>query len=180
MVFHFNNIVNFNQQSLQQLVDNMAVWAIDNAFPCLPGDYEFQGLFGRSVAEQIGFVASNTDNAGLTGDDLGETSDGQSSICITTRTPFAGKSARGRKYWPGVKDARVANNRVEASWLTIVNTALSALIGIGNVGTNWVWVVRSLEFNKVPRAQGAVFTIVRTTATSDVVASQQRRKPKRS
>lgn len=94
--------------------------------------------------------------------------------CASNRTGLRGRNYRGRFYWPGMPSTYVTStNTVTAAFVAAVQAALGVLLTPANVA-NFIWVIASRYFNKLPRATGIVTPV--TAVVGDLTLDSQRRR----
>lgn len=97
------------------------------------------------------------------------------SNCITVKfnTAFRGRSARGRNYVSGIREADVIGNVVDADFAADLVTAYNTLVSAPPTGWNWVLVSHYTELE--PREEGVFFDILSASIVDRNVDSQRRR-----
>lgn len=159
--------------------------AVSNAIitewlPILPNSVRFTEMFMRSMHVQNGPQATFP-FPGVTGQ--GQVLIGalpnNVSLCVSLRSNFAGRSARGRLYWIALYESVVTLNTVDAAHVTAITEAVRQLdVNITSLGFQWMIV--SFISNGVPRPGGPVYFEVNDVLVVDpVVDSQRRRLPGR-
>lgn len=100
------------------------------------------------------------------------------SYCVSLRSGWTGRSARGRWYVLAVAlNQRLGENRVTSTFRTAITGALQDLIDDTDAAGNALVVV-SYTNNGAPRVGGPVyFKYLTATTSDDVLDSQRRRKP---
>lgn len=100
------------------------------------------------------------------------------SYCVSLRTGFIGRSARGRFYILGVPTGVMTlQNRINAAYRTNITNTIGAL-RTTIASTGFLQVIVSYISNGVPRPGGPVYFVVQSaTTTDDIVDSQRRRRP---
>lgn len=99
------------------------------------------------------------------------------SVCIVAshRTPFTGRSFRGRSYMPGLTEANVGGNGVDGALVSAVGDYFSALAtGLGSISADLV--VYSL-FAAGAQRTVPVATVITSTIVNSRVDTQRRRLP---
>jgi len=99
-------------------------------------------------------------------------------VVLTKRTLLRGRSFRGRIYHPGLYEAIVVGNTVDAGAVVSFINAYTQLKAFPTATTTWEMVVVSKFQNKVPLLVG-VTTPVLSLDSDGVVDSQRRRLPRR-
>lgn len=100
------------------------------------------------------------------------------SYCVSLRTGFIGRSARGRFYILGVPTGVMTlQNRINSAYRTNITNTVAALRTTISA-TGFLQVIVSFVSNGVPRPGGPVYFVVASaTTTDDIVDSQRRRRP---
>jgi len=95
--------------------------------------------------------------------------------CVSLRTGFTGRSARGRLFLPGLTETQIAGNTIDPAWVNNITTAFEELRTI--LATNYSgggWSVTSFINAGVPRTAGRQLPI--TTVQVDSRVDTQRRR----
>lgn len=105
---------------------------------------------------------------------------GNVTFCITLQTGFAGRSQRGRIYWPGLWNSVVgntpSNNVITAATATSFVNIVNALIAsIAAIGSGYALVVVSYRTNGAWRIT-AQNTVITNAAYADLTVDSQRRR----
>jgi len=100
------------------------------------------------------------------------------SYCVSLRSGFIGRSARGRFYVLGVPSGvMTSQNRVNSAYRTNITNTVGAL-RTTIAGTGFLQVIVSFVSGGVPRPGGPVYFVLQSaTTTDDIVDSQRRRRP---
>lgn len=109
---------------------------------------------------------------------LGNSMSNNCSCAISFRTPFRGRSYRGRNYPPGLPEGYQENNRVLPAWQNAWLQFYAALFGRANDNSTPLGVI-SRYANKNPRVVGQITPITAILFVDNVVDSQRRRLPGR-
>lgn len=174
--FHVNVLGEPTSGNLATLNGAVQAWINTHYLPRLPDEVAITEVRLTSLHQQNGIQLSspmNVTGAGTTGAMPNEVT-----LCVSLRTGFVGRSARGRFYLLGLPlDVMDTQNRVLAAYRSAVATALQALIsGINAAG--FVMVIVSYITNNAPRVGGPVYFVVSSAVvTDDIVDSQRRRRP---
>jgi hypothetical protein len=114
----------------------------------------------------------------VTGGIVGNSLPNESSFCISLRSNFRGRSARGRFFTLSVNQAQMADdNNLTATAAGLFVAALNTLRSNIAVGGRALSIV-SYRFNNAPRPGGPVYyPVVSAVAADTLVDSQKRRKP---
>lgn len=100
------------------------------------------------------------------------------SYCVSLRSGFIGRSARGRFYVLGVPSGvMTSQNRVNSAYRANITGTVGAL-RTTIASTGFLQVIVSFISNGVPRPGGPVYFVLQSaTTTDDIVDSQRRRRP---
>lgn len=100
--------------------------------------------------------------------------------CISFRTPFRGRSFRGRNYVPGVPNTMVNINTLDGSWTAAIKAVYEELLPGGGVALPglYEWVVVSRYTGGGPRVTGIFTNVISCGFTDLIVDSQRRRLPR--
>lgn len=101
--------------------------------------------------------------------------------CISFRTPFRGRSSRGRNYIVGLPNAMVNINTMDSAFTIAMRTCYEQLLPGGSVTLPglYEWVVVSRYTGGAPRTTGVFFNVVSCGFVDNTVDSQRRRLPGR-
>lgn len=136
--------------------------------------YEGRGL--RSVGD-VSYDFSPA--VPVVGGAAGDCEDNAVAICYKLATGLAGRSFRGRTYIGGVPANKLDNNRIALDLLAAVNVGLNGLVGAGAVESGWSLVVLSRRAGGELRPFAVNTPVNAILSTSQIAASQRRRRPKR-
>lgn len=174
--FHVNVLGEPTSGNLSTLNGAVQAWITASYLPRLPDEVTITEVRLTSLHEQNGIQLSSpmsATGAGTTGAMPNEVT-----LCVSLRTGFVGRSARGRFYLLGLPlDVMLDQNRVLAAYRTAVATALQSLISTIQAA-GFVMVIVSYVNNGAPRPGGPVYFVVSSAVvTDDIVDSQRRRRP---
>lgn len=94
---------------------------------------------------------------------------------VTLRTPFAGRSFRGRTYWVGLAESMAVGDFLTAPTQAGIQSALDQIRGLVAIGTGDTQVVVSRFFNGAPRVTGVATPITSVSPFDGRVDTQRRR-----
>jgi len=100
-------------------------------------------------------------------------------LCVSFRTAFRGRSARGRNYVVGLQQSQVTNSHVNAGVGDFFITAYQQLQGAGDFVAGLEWGVLSRFSGGDPRTSGLFRPIIAVTVVDNTLDSQRRRLPGR-
>lgn len=152
-----------------------------NWVPLLPTTWRLTEFYLKSLHTQNAPEATYPQPAGSFTGTLGQPQlPNSNTLCISLRSNFSGRSARGRLYWPCLTEGQVVGNLVDQ---TVVNNIVSAVQDIDariSSTTAFEWVIVSFVSGGVPRPGGPVYFLVNgILAVDNVIDSQRRRLPGR-
>lgn len=175
--FHFLHTSAPNQGDLDSLTNAVYIHWRENMLPIQAANVTLREVYARVLTTQQGLESTS---AGVPGD-IGELTSppmpNSTTIALSLRTGFSGRSSRGRVYWVGTVEDMVTQNRYETASLTLIKAAFDGMVGPAAVAAGWIWVVTSYRHNGAPRAAAQSLTITQTLFTDNVVDSQRRRLP---
>jgi len=174
--FHVNVFGEPTAGNLGTLNAAVQSWIVSDYLPRLPDEVAITEVRLTSLHEQNAIQLSSpmsVSGSGTTGAMPNEVT-----LCVSLRSGFIGRSARGRFYLLGLpKDVMDTENRVLAAYRTAVASALQDLISTIQAA-GFAMVIVSYITNGAPRAGGPVYFLVSTAVvTDDIVDSQRRRRP---
>lgn len=150
--------------------------SLDSWWTAIRGQFSTQlsllEYYFTDLASQDGPVASIS--AGTAGNDVGGPVPNNVAFCVSLITAKRGKSARGRKYFPGIAAHLVSASRIDATAANVIVSGTQALIETVNAA-GYPMVVVSRYHNNAPRAVG-IMTQVLTARQSDLTVDSQRRR----
>jgi len=153
---------------------------LTNWVPLMPSTVVFTELFCRSMHVQNGPQATFPIPVGSgTGTNISPSLPNNVALCVSLRSNFAGRSARGRLYWLALTETDVTESRVSSTKVTAITTAVQAL-DTAIQGAGFDWQIVSFFTNNAPRVGGPVyFSVNGILIVDNVVDSQRRRLPGR-
>jgi len=144
-----------------------------NWLPLLPTDFVMREVHMRSLhalnhIEQT-FPFAPTD----VGTAAGNPAANNITFCVSLRSLFTGRSARGRLYWLGLSEDQYTVNTFLATPLAGVLAAVNAVrAAIAAIGFRWVIV--SYISGGAPRPGGPVYFVVENAVAVDAIVDSQR------
>lgn len=123
---------------------------------------------------QVSYAPDTTTVGTLGGFDLPN----EVSMCVSLRTGFRGRSARGRWYQLSITDAQLdGTNTMSATAAANITTSISALLA-AIAGEGYVASIVSYVSGGVPRPGGPVYFAISGAVITDLILdSMRRRKP---
>ena len=180
---HIENVFDINAGGpvdaglVDDITNVVSVWAQAEYFPLLPNQVTLVEVFGRDLTTSDGVQHTIAPEDPVSGGQPGIAMPNETSFCVSLRSGFSGRSARGRKYVLGLPQALVAGNNINSTLrgqLVDAFTALNTAITDGG----WTWTIVSYRNGGIVRPGGPVYYPVTTVVSVDgTVDSQRRRKP---
>lgn len=152
---------------------------VANWLPNLPQDLNITEIVLTAMDTENGIQLTAPFPAPTGGQAIGEPLPNNDTICVSLRTGFRGRNARGRLYWLGLTIEQVSTNTLDTTPSANIVAAVESL-RTNITGASATWVVVSRFNNGVLRPEGPVtFPITTVLLTDNVVDSQRRRLPGR-
>jgi hypothetical protein len=144
--------------------------------PILPTTWSLREQFMRSMHEENAVQLTFPVTPGTV---VGENGNAQlpnnCTLCVSLRSSFAGRSARGRFYWPALHEAQVVGNTVNTSDAADIVQAVQAIdVQLSAIGYDLI--ICSFITNGAPRVGGPVYFSVNSIFVTDFVVDSQRRR----
>jgi hypothetical protein len=95
--------------------------------------------------------------------------------CVSLRSNFAGRSARGRLYWQALTETQVVGNTIDTSVAGDIVAAVQA-IDVAMTGLGYELSIVSYINNGAPRVGGPVYFFVSDILMTDFTVDSQRRR----
>lgn len=147
------------------------------AAPVTSNTCVLQELYFTDLREVDGPTYSYIPPGGIPGEWEQTSCSNQVSLAISFRTPFRGRSFRGRNYLPGLSENLVNNNRVEASWMSAWVSYYAVMFGEANSNLTPMGVISRYR-DKVKLDPGSIQPITAILFVDNIVDTQRRRLPK--
>ena len=151
-------------------------WVTFSYATVLPDDVTITGLQLTSLHEQNGIQLAVP--LAVVGGTVDVSMPNEVTYCVSLRSGFVGRSARGRFYTMGIARVNVlGENRVQVGYRAAITAVLQTIID--DIAANsFVMVIVSYINNGLPRPGGPVyFVVANATTTDDILDSQRRRRP---
>jgi hypothetical protein len=170
---------------LELLGVNLFTWWSNSYAAIAPQALVLNEILITDMSEEEG-IQFTRNGDGVNGEVSGDILPNNSSVCVSFRTGFSGRSRRGRNYVPGIPiGARDGVNTITQAYATAVTEAYTALID-SEVVSNAIWVIAS-RFSGVdpdtkrpiPRTEGVTTGVSAVVVTDLILDSQRRRLPGR-
>lgn len=126
------------------------------------------------TAEDSWYISRTIDIQGL---EVGNAMPPQDTVAISLRSPYSGRSRRGRLYHVGLNEAQQDGGYIDSVTLSALVTLYENL-KTNITGVNWVWGVVSFVSDGVARSEGLFTAISDIIITDNIVDSMDKRKPK--
>lgn len=151
-----------------------------NWVPLMPTSWRLNEFFLRSLQSINAIQATYPQPSGsFTGTDTNPQLPNNCTICVSLRSNFAGRSARGRLYWQALTEGNVTGNTVLTSPGNAIVSAVQSL-DVNITALGFEWSIVSFRSNGVVRPGGPVYFPVNGVLLVDnTVDSQRRRLPGR-
>jgi len=148
--------------------------------PLLPTTWVGNEFFLRSLHTQNAIQETIPLPSGsFTGTNINAAMPNNVTLCVSLRSSFAGRSARGRLYWQALTKNQVTESTMNTADANAITAAVQA-IDVAMTANGYDWSIVSFVSNKAPRVGGPVyFSINNVLITDFVVDSQRRRLPGR-
>jgi len=159
--------------NIANLAAAVATWAQAALAPLASNDWSSTRVVATDLTTASGPVA--VADATAIGGVGSEAAPNNVAACISIRTAFAGRSARGRNYVCGVPNAVVTLNTMSAGYMGDVVDAYTLLIGAGTFLAGWQFVVVSRKTGGLPRPTGIFTPVTSVSFTRPTVASMRSR-----
>lgn len=144
--------------------------------PLLPPSWAMTEIFMRSLHTENDIQQTYPKSAGtFTGTNAGVALPNNVTFCVSLRTGFAGRSARGRLYWPALIETLVTGNTLDTGYVADIVEAVDGLRS--NIALlSYAWVIVSYINGGAPRVGGPVYFLVDTVLAVDAVVDSMRRR----
>lgn len=156
----------------------LASWFDTEMQPLMTAGYVLERIKLRDMTSENSFSKDWVGILPLTGVMAGNSLPSNVAWCLKKQTGRAGRSYRGRIYHPGMGEAQVSGNYVDATYASDVIDAYNYIVdNITGVGQGFEMVVVSYQNNGVPRTSGLATVVTGIVATDLRVDTQRRRLP---
>lgn len=176
------NVLNFHKVGgySQADIDQLAAVVDDNVgsgyLALLSGNVTYVDTLVRGLTSDTDLTAAQNANAGV-GTVSGGSYPANASACITLRTGFTGRSARGRFYaMPTGTSNGLGVNTVSTTYLDALVDFLQAVAGDADL-EGWDLVVLSRFHNKAERETATFLDVTSISYRNNVLDSQRGRLP---
>jgi hypothetical protein len=164
--------------ALAALATGLVNYWTSNQLAILPVEYVFNRIDLRAEDVEFGPQSETTGFAGATGSLVGNIMPNNVTLAIAFRTGLAGRTNRGRNYWPSFLESEVNGQRVSAAKIGAILGAYSGMLGPDSIAAGWTWSVLSRK-ELVPGGPGRAVGVTTVSVRDNVIDSQRRRLPGR-
>jgi len=166
----------YDQTDIDDLATAVDDWFSTEILPSLSSDALYSSTEVRGLESIIDLLGIESAGGGA-GGGSGTALPALTAACVSFRTGFTGRSARGRNYvWGLTTDSLGSNeNTIASGTQSFLIAAYDALPGY-LVGTPWAHVVVSRYTNNVKRTTGVYLPITDYILTDNLWDTQRRRK----
>lgn len=166
----------YDQTAIDDLAGGLDNWFAAEVLPLLSTTYNYEHAEVRGLEFISDLEAIDNTNAGP-GSDANNPLPALAAVCISFRTGFTGRSARGRNYITGfgVDNLATNENRIVSSTITALQNAYG-LLNSYVTAANWAHVVISRYTLGSARPSGVYLPVTTYLVTDDLWDTQRRRK----
>jgi hypothetical protein len=176
---YFTRTFGLDPETLDTVAINMLSWWSSNMAPFVGQNTKLTQVIAADLTSFTGYVAVANPLAPLPGGSTEIELPNNVAACVAFRTPFRGRSFRGRNYVPGLTvEFVVTANTMSDDYMAGVAAAYRLLITVPPEET-LTWVVVSRYSGGLPRAEGITTPITEVGFADNVFDSQRRRLPNR-
>lgn len=175
-VYHFSRpTLGWDPDALGDLAEAMLQWERNTASGLRSNEIVCIGAEARDLSVQDSFVVSVAAIPPIQGGGSTSVLPANVTLAVSFRTPFAGRSFRGRTYWIGLTEGSVSGDFVNPTIAQNILSAIRALIEDVPQPLNAQLVVVSRYSNGVPRATGIATPVTSAVLVDTRVDTQRRR-----
>lgn len=175
---HFFRPGGWDGASLSNLASALASWAEDNIMPLLSFQVDLRAVRVTDISTQVTPSVQFDFSPVVPGGNVSGSLPNNCAFCVTSRTPFRGRSARGRNYILGIPELAASQSLVSEPFAAAIIAAYNLLPGIGGALLSTPCVLSRFS-NNAARPAGVPFQITGYEARDRVIDSQRRRTPGR-
>jgi hypothetical protein len=176
---YFNRSFALDPETLEAAATGMMDWWFNNLADWQSADTFLTDCIAVDLTTSSSYVASVSPTTVTGGNNSGVGMPNNVSACISFRTPFRGRSFRGRNYTLGLTEAfKETPNTMTPDYMAGITAAYSLLLTVPPEET-LTWVVVSRFSGGLPRAEGVATPITSVGFRDNVFDSQRRRLPGR-
>jgi hypothetical protein len=175
----FSRTFGLDPETLETAAAQLANWWFVYLSDWQSVNVQLRNVIAADLTTITSYVATYTPSSVTGGNSEAAPLPNNVSGCISFRTPFRGRSFRGRNYTVGMTlDFLASANTMTSAYMTAVQTAYNTLVTAPPEET-LTWVVASRFSGGLPRAEGIVTPITSAGFANNVTDSQRRRLPGR-
>lgn len=175
-VWHFwRESGSWNADDLGDLGEAMLTWESANARTGRSNSITCIGVECRDLTVVDSFVVTVVPNPLIVGAISAPVMPSNVTLATSLRTPFAGRSFRGRSYWIGLAETEVTGDFVAQARVTQIRTAIDLLRTAVGPSNGAVLAVVSKFANGAPRAVGVATAVTSVLHIDNRVDTQRRR-----
>lgn len=174
-VLHFQDLdESVTPARMNTLINTLTTWASASWAPLAASAWALKRIEMRDLSVAEGYFVAAA--VSVQGTEEGQALPSQNTIAVSLRSPFVGRSRRGRLYFVGLSEVAVNGDYLIGTSRDVIIAAYEALLDVAD-GVAWRWVVVSYTANGAPRANPLVTGITDIIVTDDVIDSMDKRKP---
>lgn len=175
-VYHWvRPTLGWDADSLGDLAEAMLTWERDVASAQRSNQILCIGAEARDISVQDSFVVAVAAVPPIQGGLSTAVLPANVTLAVSLRTPFAGRSFRGRTYWIGLSEGAVQGDFVIAGTSQAILAAVRQLVEEVGQPLNAQLAVVSRYSNGAPRATGIATPVTSVTLVDTRVDTQRRR-----
>lgn len=159
--------------NLNTLVIAVDDWASTQLYPQLSQDCQY--VRTRAVDLSVAGGAVGETSTPTVGGVASEAAPNNVAMCVTKVTGFSGRSFRGRNYIPGIPNASITLNTLDAAFISNIVIIMNVLVGAGTFEPGWQLGVVSRVTGGLARPSGIISPVTSYTVRSNKVRSMRSR-----
>jgi len=160
---------------LDELANTIAAWLSSDWADTAAVAWQANRIELRALDTAEGYY--HVETVAIQGAEDGQALPSQNTIAISLRSPFVGRSRRGRIYHVGLSEVATNGDFLVGTSRTVLISAYEALLAATALN-DFTWSVVSYVADGEPRTTPLVTAITAITITDDVIDSMDKRKPK--
>lgn len=175
-VLHAKRAAGYDATQLASLASSVSGWVTTSLKPLMSSSASFLRVTVRGLQNQNDFVVVNSSAQGV-GAINSPCQALNVAACITLKSVFTGRSARGRFFWGGVpENQRASATTLVQTYVDAVRDAIDALIAVLQA-ISWILTIVSRYTNGALRPTGVTFDVVDVVSRNNLIDSQRGRLP---
>jgi len=168
----------WGQTEIDNLSEAVDAWVGSQLLPSVSPSYEYFNTHCRDLRLPVGFESTNLTSAGV-GSRGASTGPNNQVLSVSRRSGLAGRSARGRVFWPDIPDEdKLDDNHVTAARAIVYAEIMDALTA-AIAGAGWVEVIVSRRTNGVANVPAVTYPVTQYLTVDNTLDSMRRRLPGR-